>query len=135
MDETISGESLWVEVSLTDHAVHDAVRRFRAALPPDSASNQIPMASLRLQPKEGLVRGFVRDGAMAVALVDEIRREIVAAISSRPVREVHLFGAVPQGLMLLLGHQFPPHLTVNLYEYDGVTYNHSLRLQPQDAAS
>lgn len=135
VDEGAKGESLWVEISLTDQSVREAVRRFRATLPLQTAPAQLPMASLRFQPKDGLKRGFVRDGAMAAELADEIRRELLKAVVSRPVREIHLFGALPQGLMLLLGHHFPPHLTVNVYEYDGANYHHSIRITPQDIAN
>jgi hypothetical protein len=58
----------------------------------------------------------------------QVRAEIAKAVERRGIRQIHLFAAVPQGLMLLIGHHMNATVPIQLYEYDGQHYQASLLL-------
>jgi SMODS-associated and fused to various effectors sensor domain len=126
IDEASNSDRLFVEITATDKSVRDSVRRFI------QQQGIMPLASLRIEPVDGLRRGSVIDSATACAMALQIRSAILQAVSDRPVREIHLFCAVPQGLMLLIGHHMNATLPIQLYEFDGENYHPSVRLTVAD---
>lgn len=60
----------------------------------------------------------VRDEAHAVAIAQQLRREIVAARRRSKRQTIHIFAAVPIGLAVLIGTQLNTCEPVQCYEYD-----------------
>jgi hypothetical protein len=118
VDGTVGSSDLFVEVTATERTVRPAVQRFVAR------RGAVPCAYLRLEPMGGPQHGVI-DNAVACAKARQIRTEITRAVERRGIRQIHLFAAVPQGLMLLIGHHLSATVPVQLYEYDGQEYQPS----------
>jgi hypothetical protein len=70
----------------------------------------------------------VHDNAMACAMALQIRATIARIVEERGISEIHLFAAVPQGLMALIGYHLNATVPLQLYEYDEYNYHSSIRL-------
>ena len=121
VDGPVSLDSLFVEVTATEKLVRDAVRRF------EQSSGISPLLYLRFMPSTGPTLGAVTDNAVCCAMARQIRKTIAEATTNYPITEIHLFGSMPQGLALMIGHHLNATRPVQLYEYDGTNYHPSLR--------
>lgn len=121
VDGTVGSSDLFVEVTATERAVRPAVQRFVAR------RGAVPFAYLRFEPVEGLQHTAI-DNALACAMARQVRTELTRAVDRRGIRQIHLFAAVPQGLMLLMGHHLNATVPIQLYEYDGYGYRPSFRV-------
>ncbi len=98
--------------------VFGALAEFELGRPPRDGvrrliqeSEVMPMSSLRLRAPASTL-----DESTAVAMARQVRREVDQACQTRRVGELHLFCAVPQGLLMLIGRHFGATLPVQLYE-------------------
>jgi hypothetical protein len=66
------------------------------------------------------------NGPMTRDIVRQVRHQIENALSSRHIHTIHLFAAVPQGLMVMLGRELGPFPPTQLYEFTGTEYLPSL---------
>lgn len=90
--------------------VHNEVAEYIAA-------HQLPIG-MRVQCWLPAIPGVVRDEAHAVAIAQQVRREIVAARRRTRRQTIHLFAAVPIGLAVLIGTQLNACEPVRCYEFD-----------------
>lgn len=111
-----NSEELSVEISTNGKKVSAAVDR---------------LLSSRLQPGNRIqcmlndpLLGI--DGPQCIDIIRQVRGQIEKAVGRRNVRAIHIFAAVPQGLMIMLGREFGPLPSVQLYEFDGNSYTPSL---------
>jgi len=51
--------------------------------------------------------------------------EIERVVQTRIISEIHIFAAVPQSFMMMLGHTFKGMPPVQLYEWNGYRYSQS----------
>ena len=122
VDGTVGSTRLFIELTTTEKSVHAGVSRYV------QASRMSPFATLLFEPIDGPQRGAVRDNAAACAMALHVREAVARVVEERGISEIHLFAAVPQGLMTFLGHNLNATVPVQLYEYDGHDYHPSLRL-------
>ncbi len=66
------------------------------------------------------------NGPMSRDIVRQVRHHIENALSSQHIHTIHLFAAVPQGLMVMLGRELGPFPPTQLYEFNGTEYLPSL---------
>lgn len=112
---------LHVEVNTLDQGVTAAVRRYVMR------TGKSPFASIRLTVSPAGYGG-VMDNATAAAIAQHVRQEVARVVSRQPVKEIHLFAAVPQALATMIGHRLNALPPVQLYEYHGQEYHPSYRL-------
>jgi len=62
----------------------------------------------------------------------QVRKAIADAVANYPINETHLFGSMPQGLAMMIGHHMNASRPIQLYEYDGTNYYPSFRLDLQN---
>lgn len=126
LDETeIKEKSLAVAVSVT-HNVAAEVEKFL------SGSDDESYARAFIEPTTGLGATAIKDGAHAWAMA----QELVAYLKELKVKynppDIHLFGAVPAGLMFFIGQLAGALGEIVLYEYDfgaaSPTYKAAVRL-------
>lgn len=117
-----SSEAMFVEITATDKSVRDGVKAFV------QQSKVTPFVSLRFEPAGGPRRGAVTNNATACAMALQVRDEIAKTVAAYTVKEIHLFAALPQGLATLIGHHLNATVPIQLYEYDGVSYQPSMKL-------
>jgi hypothetical protein len=121
-----SSTALQVELSTLGYPMHDAVRRYlqrTGASPLASRHSSVDPASY----------GGVMDNAVAPPIAHRVRRELARLVAEQPFIEIHLFAAMPQALVMMIGqrlHALPP---VRLYEYDGREYHPSHHLSPNSS--
>ena len=88
-----------------------------------------PRPSVRLQlrpPGDKLVV----DNNLCQAMAEQTYSELERTLLNHHVREIHLFAAVPQSFMMMLGHKFKGMPPVNLYEWMGTNYVRSCITPP-----
>jgi hypothetical protein len=75
--------------------------------------------------------GRVRDGQHAMAIAHQVRSEIMAMRIASPGQMIHLFGAMPFGLAVLIGTQLNAYEPIQYYEYKSSenAYQPSCRLE------
>ena len=62
------------------------------------------------------------DGNCCRDVVQKITSQITNMVGIMDIKTIHIFAAVPQGLMMMLGREFGALPSVQLYEYDGNRY-------------
>jgi hypothetical protein len=62
------------------------------------------------------------DGPVCRDIVQKITSKITNTVGVMDIKTIHIFAAVPQGLMIMLGREFGALPPVQLYEYDGNRY-------------
>ncbi|HUV05999.1 MAG TPA: SAVED domain-containing protein [Armatimonadota bacterium] len=110
---------LFVEIASGDKNVPacvDAFLRARRLQPP---------LRLQLHPPS---MAFSVDAALCRAMAAHAYSEIERMITECLISEIHIFAAVPQTFMILLGQQFRGMPPVHLYEWDGTGYTPSCRI-------
>jgi len=112
-------DSLFVEVNATEKSVRDAVRRYI------QHGDCYPYLSLRFALSEHQRTGIGINNAVCCAMALQIRQHIAMAASSHDIAGIHLFGAMPQPLALMIGYHLNALRPVQLYEYCGGTYRPS----------
>jgi hypothetical protein len=115
-------DSLFVEVNATEKSVREAVRRFV------QQTGCYPYLSLRFTLPAEQEPGWGITNAVCCAMALQIRQRLALAVSVHAVKEIHLFGAMPQPLALMIGYHLNALRPVQLYEYHGGTYRPSYRL-------
>ncbi len=122
-DGTVGSEKLYVEISTGDKPVREGVRRYVRR------TKANPFKYLRFLPGPELEAAPFMSNADACAIARQFRRELSRAVSDYGISEVHLFAAIPQALMVMIGHNLNAMPPVYLYEYDGGEYypSHVLR--------
>ena len=115
-DGTVGSESLYVELSTDDKLVRDAVRRHV------QRTRVSPLKYLRFTPGPDLASAPYMSNADACAIAQQVRSELNRVISDYGISEVHMFAALPQGLAMMIGHNFNAMPPIQLYEYDGSKY-------------
>jgi hypothetical protein len=81
-----------------------------------------PSARLQLGP---LHDALSLDNALCRAAVAQTYNELDQVLRSRPIAEIHLFAAVPQSFMMMLGRELKGAPPVYLYEWTGSRYEGS----------
>ncbi len=106
-------QRLFVELASGYKNISDGVDAF-------IATDKIhPGARLVVQPLDGALN---LDNNSCLAMVARIYMEIERVLQQQGISEIHLFGAVPQSLMIMLGRRFRGMPPVFLYEWDGSRY-------------
>jgi hypothetical protein len=82
-------------------------------------SGQEPSVRLRLQPSQGPLNV---DNALCRAMVKQTYAELERVVQTRSISELHIFAAVPQSFMMMLGRELKGMPPVQLYEWDGYRY-------------
>ena len=62
------------------------------------------------------------DNELCLAMVEQTYSELERMLFEHQAREIHLFAAVPQSFMMMLGHKFKGMPPVSLYEWMGTNY-------------
>ncbi len=124
-DGTTGKGPLFVEVSAT-HAVGAAVRELV------SRGEVRPTAYIRVQPASGPARQAVVGNASCCAMAKGIGDAIVGRCSYGDISEIHLFIAAPQALAVMVGRELNALPPIQLYEWDGLRYDPSIRLAVAD---
>jgi SMODS-associated and fused to various effectors sensor domain/TIR domain len=83
---------------------------------------------IQLRPPGGPCKTAVVDGAHACAIVRQVETVIVDARRANPSATIHLFGAMPIGLAVLLGTRLNRCGPIQCYEWDKNAYHRSCRL-------
>lgn len=122
-DDSVSSRHLFVEIG-ERRSIRGAVREFAAS------SGVAPTAYLRFERANS--SASVLDGATACAIVQQVKEELQVITQKRRIEKIHLFGALPQGLMMLLGHRLNATVPVQLYEFDGSKYQPSVCVYDKD---
>jgi hypothetical protein len=78
-----------------------------------------PGARLQVRP---INAPLVLDNSSCSAMVSRVYEEVEQALQACPASEIHLFGAVPQSFMIMLGRRFRGMPPVYVYEWDGSRY-------------
>ncbi len=87
----------------------------------------LPPPSVRLQLRPSAVPLAV-DNELCRAMVAQVYAEIGKAIQRRRISAIHLFAAIPQAMMMMLGREFRGMPPVQMYEWDGNQYFPSCRI-------
>ncbi|MCK4323323.1 MAG: SAVED domain-containing protein, partial [Armatimonadetes bacterium] len=124
-DGTVGKGPLFAEVSVT-HAVGAAARELA------SRRNLRPTAYLRVQPESGPSREAVVDNESCCAMAKAIGDALVDRCSYGDISEIHLFIAAPQALAVMIGRELNALPPVQLYEWDGLRYDPSIRFGVAD---
>lgn len=112
-------EVVSLEISATTKSVTPAVDR-------RILSGELqPRARIQLAPAN---ESMVLDAETAVQIARQVRLQVERAVATWAISEIHLFAAVPQALMVMLGREFRALPTVQVYEYDGRQYRPSGRV-------
>ena len=114
--------SLFVEVNATDKTVRDAVRRYI------QQNDNYPALSLRFTRASASAGYEPIDNARCCAMALQIRHSISTVVSQNEIADIHLFGAMPQALALMIGYHLNALRPVQLYEYIQGMYQPSYRL-------
>lgn len=122
-DDSVSSRHLFVEIG-ERLSIRRAVRDFAAS------SGVAPTAYLRFERSDSSAPAL--DAVTACAIVQQIKGELQALVQERRIEKIHLFGALPQGLMMLLGHSLNATVPVQLYEFDGSKYQPSVCVYDKD---
>jgi len=122
IDGSVDSDVLFVEVTATEKSVGNAVKQYIRS------SGLSPFLRLCFTSRSGPQMGAVRSNSMCCAMARQIRKDIAAAIANHEIGEVHIFGSMPQALAMMIGHHLNASLPVQLYEYDGIGYQPSFRL-------
>ena len=111
-----NSEALSVEISVNGKKVSAAVDRF---------------LSKGFQPR-GRIQCVLKEPRMDIDspqcrdIIRQVRHQVESAVGNWNIRSIHMFAAVPQGLMIMLGREFGALPSVQLYEFDGSNYIPSL---------
>jgi hypothetical protein len=84
-----------------------------------AATGQAPSVRLRLQPSQGPLNV---DNGLCRAMVKQTYAELERVVQTRSISEIHIFAAIPQSFMMMLGREFKGMPPVQLYEWDGYRY-------------
>jgi len=122
VDGSVNSDSLFVEVTATEKLVRDAVRRY------EMKTGINPLLYLRFVPQSGPKLGAVVNNNICCAMALQIRTSIADILSKEPIKDIHLFGSMPNGLAMMIGHQMNASFPIQLYEYDGTDYYPSCQL-------
>jgi hypothetical protein len=114
-----NAQRLFVEVAAGYKNIGAGVDAFVAAGGPR------PAVRLQVQPLDG---PLLLDNSSCAAMVDRVYGEIEQALRARTISEIHLFGAVPQSFMIMLGRKFRGMPPVNVYEWNGSGYTCGCRI-------
>lgn len=117
-----SGSETTIEMSISRN-VHSVVEAWMAA------SGSAIHKRVRLALPGGSGRTAVTDGPHALALAYQIEAFILDERSANPSATIHLFGAMPIGLAVLLGTRLNRCGPIQCYEYVANTYQPSCRLE------
>lgn len=79
-------------------------------------------ARLQLRPPG---EAILVDEGLCAAMAAQVYRELDRVQGMKRVTEIHLFGAVPQSLMIMLGRAFKGMPKVHVYEWTGEDYRHA----------
>jgi hypothetical protein len=116
---SLDSSLLAVEVTATGKSVSGSVHRYL------QLNGISPQQFISFIPKEGFT---AVDNGLAVGMAIQIRRELEGVVGRNQIDGIHLFGAVPQSLALMIGHHLNALPPVQLYEFDGLNYHPSIRL-------
>jgi hypothetical protein len=83
---------------------------------------------IQLRPHGGPSKTAVADGAHACAIVRQVEAIIADVRRANPSATIHLFGAMPIGLAVLLGTRLNRCGPIQCYEWDKNAYHRSCRL-------
>lgn len=84
------------------------------------ALNQVHLsARLSVKPLDG---ALTLDNKSCLAMTTRVYTEIERVLQTKRISEIHLFAAVPQSLMMMLGRSFKGMPPVFVYEWDGSQY-------------
>jgi hypothetical protein len=122
VDGTVNSDSLFVEIAATEKLVRDAVRRY------EIKTGTNPLLYLRFVPQSGPKLRAVVNNNTCCAMALQIRTSIADILSKRPIKDIHLFGSMPNGLAVMIGHHMNASPPIQLYEYDGTDYYPSCQL-------
>jgi hypothetical protein len=84
-----------------------------------AATGEGPSVRLRLQPSQGPLNV---DNGLCRSMVKQTYTELERVVQTRSISEIHIFAAVPQSFMMMLGREFKGMPPVQLYEWDGFRY-------------
>lgn len=84
-----------------------------------AATGQVPSVRLRLQPAQGPLNV---DNGLCRAMVKQTYTELERVVQTRSISEIHIFAAIPQSFMMMLGRELKGMPPVHLYEWDGSRY-------------
>ena len=122
IDGSVTSNSLFVEITITGKTVHNAVkRRIRQ-------TGELPYRFLSFTTFNGEASRIIIDNQMCVSIARQIRENIARMIEMFPINDIHIFSSIPQALAVMIGHNlnaFPP---IQLYEFNGMNYHPSYRI-------
>jgi hypothetical protein len=84
-----------------------------------TTTGHVPSVRLRLQPMQGPLNV---DNGLCRVMVKQTYAELERVVQTRSISEIHIFAAVPQSFMMMLGREFKGMPPVQLYEWDGSRY-------------
>lgn len=120
-DGSITSTSLFVEISTTGKPVGNAVREWIRH------TGELPYRFLSFTPDSRESSGVPVDNKICVSMARQIRDNIARMIGRFPIKEIHIFSSIPQGLAVMIGHNLNALPTIQLYEFDGLSYYPSYR--------
>ena len=122
-DGSATSNSLFVDITTTGKSLSNAVReRIRH-------TGNLPYRFLSLTPANWGSSGVKVDNQICVAMARQIRDNIVRMVGRFPIREIHIFNSIPQGLAAMIGHNLNALPAIQLYEFDGIDYYPSYRIE------
>jgi hypothetical protein len=121
-DGSVTSTSLFVEITTTGKSVSNIVReRIRQ-------TGELPYRFLSFTPANSDSSGIFIDNRICVSMARQIRDNIARMIGRFSIKEIHIFSSIPQALAVMIGHNLNALPTIQLYEFDGMNYHPSYKV-------